>query len=116
MTKIILLLIISTAGIRTLGQSGSAEGSRFDLMELFDATGKRFVNPPSDIAGSPYLQQEWLKAILITDKGKRFENIRIRLDLEKQEIHFTAREGYEAVAPQGLIKAFRSEERRVGKE
>jgi hypothetical protein len=73
-------------------------------IEVFDTYGRAFTNPLADVAGTPYLTEDWKPATLLIREKDVFTNIPVKLDLVKQEVHFMSQKGVEMVLPPGLIR------------
>lgn len=69
-----------------------------------DINGKPFVNPDIDVAGSAFFIDAWKYGKLKVNDNSLFGNIRLRLDLKNQEVHFLKSDNIEMVAPAGTIK------------
>jgi hypothetical protein len=70
---------------------------------LLDANGRIFVNPYIDVAGNPFFLEDW-KPGKIKVKDTVFTNIRVRLNLLSQEVHFLRlTDNIEMVAPAGTV-------------
>jgi hypothetical protein len=99
------LLVASTGALEA--QSGfTFEGK--NSMVVFDNNGKAFENPPTDIAGSPFLRDDWrLGSVILAGQPRRFDSVKIRLNLMTQEVHFINRDNIEIALFRGYIGSIR---------
>jgi len=79
---------------------GGTNGSR---IVVFDNNGKIFSDPPSNIAGNPFLLQDWRSGSLILQGNKRYDSIRVRLNLQTQQVHFLNQNNVEMVLPKSFV-------------
>lgn len=74
---------------------------------VFDANGKPFDNPPPDIAGTPFLWDAWRLGAVRLQDGRVFDSVRLRLNLQTQQIHFLNKDNTEIALFRGYIKGVR---------
>ena len=105
MHKTIILWALLTGGGYTplSAQKGFVTEATTNSYQVFDASGRAFVNPTSDVEGSPYFKAEWLPGSAILN-ATRYNGIRLRLDLNAQEVHYLDSSNSELVLPKGLVK------------
>lgn len=107
MRRLIFLLLpglMMTSGLMAQIQPGFSPGYMTNSFEVFDANGKTFTNPATtDIAGSPFWQDEWSECSLLTKDGKQYDHVRFRLNLQSQELHFQSKTNQELAAPAGSV-------------
>jgi hypothetical protein len=82
-----------------------AEGKTSIL--VFDNNGKPFENPASDIAGTPFLLEDWHLGSVTLQNNRRFDSVRLRLNLATQQIHFMDQNNQEIALFKGFVKAIR---------
>jgi hypothetical protein len=82
-----------------------AEGKTSIL--VFDNNGKPFENPASDIAGTPFLLEDWRLGSVTLQNNRRFDCVRLRLNLATQQIHFMDQNNQEIALFKGFVKAIR---------
>jgi hypothetical protein len=71
---------------------------------LSDANGRAFVNKYADVIGSAYLFPVFrFSSIELTD-GRKFINIKSRLNLVEQEVEFISASGQEGYIGKGMVK------------
>ncbi len=106
MHKTIILWALFTGGSYTSlpAQKGFVTEATTNSYQVFDASGRAFVNPTEDVEGSPYFKPEWQFGSAILN-DKRFNDIRLRLDLHTDEVHYLDSGNRELVLPKGLVKA-----------
>ena len=86
--------------IRSIDSQGA--GWMNDLI-ITDYNGVPFKTYYDNVQGYPYLFEDWKFANITLSKGKKFEKIKIRIDICKQEVHFITTNNREIVTPNGLI-------------
>jgi hypothetical protein len=106
MHKTIFLWALLTGGFAlTLpAQKGFVTEATTNSYQVFDASGRAFVNPTTDVEGSPYFKDEWAFGSAILG-NTRYDGARLRLDLHTQEVHYLDRNNKELVLPKGMVKA-----------
>ncbi len=90
-----------TQAIRSM--EGTGNGWMNDLM-ILDVNGQPFKSQYENVEGSPYLFSDWKFASIQLSKGKKLENIKVKIDLCSQEAHFVTTNNVEMVTPNGLVK------------
>ena len=80
------------------------EEDRFNAIKVFDANGKPFENPNTDIAGSPFFIDSWKYGMVTLTNNDVYSKRLLRLDFEKQEIHYLSETNIEMTLPKGFIK------------
>jgi len=95
------------------GYSGAASGlgkGGFEIndvtrsIRIFDESGKSFVNPYRDVSGSAYLNDAWVPATVKLNGKAIVPNLKVRLDLKTQLVHFLDSGNIERVVPAGMIR------------
>jgi len=86
------------------GQGGFAINDITRSIRVFDETGKSFVNPYRDVAGSPYLRDAWTHAAMRLNGNMIVPNVQVRLDLKSQQWHFLDSSNIEDLVPVGLVR------------
>jgi hypothetical protein len=71
---------------------------------VFDKNGKTFVNPAPEVNGTPFLKDDWKLATLTTNTNRRYDSVKVRLNILSQEIHLLDRNNNELALAQGYIK------------
>jgi hypothetical protein len=104
--RIIYIALLCCSG-KVFAQSGFSEKPFETTIEVFDANGRPFANPAIDIAGSPFFTDEWKYATVLLNSNKEIENIKLRLNLQTQEIHFLSKNVTEMAIPAGVVKEVR---------
>jgi hypothetical protein len=105
--RLLLLMMILMAGIATPGcaQDGFVQQNGASLSyNVFDKDGKTFVNPAPDVAGSPFYKDDWRLGQLILNDNRRYDSVRVRLNLSSQEVHILDRNNTEIALARGYIK------------
>ena len=86
------------------GQGGFAINDLTRSIQVFDESGKSFVNPYHDVAGSPYLSDTWTHAAMRLNGNVIVPDMRVRLDLKSQQWHFLDSGNTERLVPLGLVR------------
>ena len=84
-------------------QKGFVTEATTNSYQVFDASGRAFVNPTVDVEGSPYFKDEWIPGSAILERN-RYNGARLRLDVYTQEVHYLDPANKELVLPKGLVK------------
>lgn len=71
---------------------------------VFDRDGKTFVNPTPDVAGSPFFKDDWRLGTLVLPDNRRYDSIRVRLNLLSKEVHILDKNNTEIALAKGYIK------------
>lgn len=75
---------------------------------LTDVKGEPFIATKfTDVLGTPFLEEEWLKADLLLSTGVVYKNVDIRINAVSQEVHYLSNQSKkELVVNKGLVKEF----------
>lgn len=73
-------------------------------ISVFDRDGKAFVNPNTDVEGSAFFSNDWKMGRLVLYDNTVFTHIRLRLNLQTQQVHFLSPDGTEKVSHEGAVK------------
>jgi hypothetical protein len=101
------LVLGSVKGIAQTGsgQQNWLQANNFsESISVFDKDGRPFVNAEEDVSGSSFFLPEWKYGQLRLTNGTGYDHIRLRLNLQTQEVHFMGRNGVEMVLPKGFIR------------
>src|SRR5579872_200316 len=104
--KRILLLALLTSGLgRVCAQDGFVSQSGAPLSyNVFDHNGKAFVNPAPEVEGTPFLTDKWRMGTLVVTTNRRYDSVKIRINLLSQEVHVIDRNNTEIALAKGYIK------------
>ncbi|HWK06419.1 MAG TPA: hypothetical protein VNS58_22450 [Puia sp.] len=102
--KIVLGALLTGLAGSLSAQSGFNPVTAAHSIEVFDPNGRRFVNPTLDVEGSPFFKDEWVEGTVISANDKKYDHIKLRLNLQTQEWHFLAKDNTEMTVPKGTIK------------
>lgn len=107
MKKRILLggLICSALASQVFAQDGFVAESTTLSYNVFDKNGKAFVNPAPDVAGSPFLVDAWKLGSIVINTNRRFDSVKIRLNVYSQEVHFLDKSDNEMALAKGYIRS-----------
>lgn len=61
-------------------------------------------NVQQDVAGSPYINEDWAWANLTLSQGKILTMVAVKLNIENNELHYTDSTGKELVAMEGIVR------------
>ena len=98
-----VLLLLCTCNITIAQQSVTQDVTEHNF-KIFDADGKLFVNPYIDVAGTPFFFDDWKYGKIKVADNSIFSNIRLKLDLLSQQVHFLKSNNIEMVAPVSMIR------------
>src|SRR5262249_11718902 len=105
MTKgLLLVFLITGMGAGSRAQDGFVPESTTLSYNVFDRNGKAFVNPAPDVAGSPFLTDAWRLGSIVVNTNRRFDSVKVRLNIFSQEVHFMDRNNNEMALAKGYIK------------
>jgi hypothetical protein len=77
-----------------------------DAISIFDKDGQPFTNPSTEeVSGSPFFLADWKYGALRLHDSAAYANIRLRLNLVTQEVHFLNKNNVEMSLPKGFIIA-----------
>jgi hypothetical protein len=101
-----LLLCLLMVGLTgpVWAQDGFVPQARTLTFNVFDQSGKAFVNPSPDVAGTPFLANDWKYGTLVLNTSRRYDSVRIRLNLYSQQVHFLNSSNLEVALDKGYIK------------
>lgn len=102
---LVLGLLIGGLAGQACAQPGFVSQDMQKTYTVFDANGKSFVNPTPDVAGSPFLNDDWKIGILVANTNHHFDSVKMRLNLYSQEVHFLNKNNNEMALEKGYIKA-----------
>lgn len=97
-------LLIMAIGGRALAQDGFVGQMGTHSYDVFDQNGKSFVNPAPDVAGSPFLTDEWRIGAVVVNTNRRFDSVKLRLNVSSQEVHILTNTNNEIALAKGYIK------------
>jgi len=86
-------------------QDGFVTESTTLSYNVFDKNGKSFVNPAPDVAGSPFLNDTWMIGAVVANTNRKFDSVKVRLNVCSQEVHFLDKNNNEMSLAKGYIKA-----------
>ena len=102
----LLLLSACTAAAQIVPQrslDNNAGGSLNDVL-FTDNNGIPFKSYYDDVEGSPYFTEAWKYGNIVLAQGKKFESIRVKIDVCNQQVHFITANNIEMVTPAGFVK------------
>jgi hypothetical protein len=71
---------------------------------VFDRNGRTFINPAPDVAGTPFYSEEWRIGTLVVMDNRRYDSVKLRLNLQSGEVHLLDSNGKEIALAKGYIK------------
>ncbi|HLI93567.1 MAG TPA: hypothetical protein VKU83_08160 [Puia sp.] len=71
---------------------------------VFDRNGRMFVNPSPDVAGSPFYADDWRLGTLVAMDNYRYDSVKLRLNLQSEEVHVLDTNRNEIALAKGYIK------------
>ena len=105
MRKLLLLgLLMGGLTFHAGAQDGFVATATTLSYSVFDRDGKTFVNPAPDVAGSPFLKDDWRLCTLVLPDNRRYDSIRVRLNLLSKEVHILDKNSVEIALAKGYIR------------
>lgn len=102
MKKILLLSVCFITNV-CFCQLPTPGGDR--AMYFTDIIGNPLINKyDSDIAGSPFINNDWVPAKITFYKGQTKEPVSVKINIETNELYFRDSTGKEMIAMEGLVK------------
>jgi len=99
---IIPLLYIGTAHAQA---NGLVVGGKWaDQISITDVNGRPFENRYADVAGSPCFIADYRFANITLAQGRKFVNVKMKIDLVSQETRFVSSNGVEGYMTAGTVK------------
>jgi hypothetical protein len=92
-----------------VAQSGSL------TYDVFDRNGKSFVNHAVDVTGSPFLSDDWKLGALVVNTNRKFDSVKIRINVLTQEVHVLDKNKNEMALAQGYIREIQLPDAITGK-
>ena len=104
--KRILFFILSSFIIHeSFGQLEFRNSNVGRLINLEDFNGRSLLKKyDPDIAGSPFINADWIPAKITLMKGKEIGPLLVKLNIESNKLYFIDTAGKELIAPEGIVK------------
>jgi hypothetical protein len=105
MKKNVLFLcvcLMSNICFAQLDFKSTNSGRTIDLADLDGHSLLKQYDP--DVNGSPFINSDWVPAIITLSKGKNIGPISVKLNIESNELYFRDSSGKEMIATEGLVK------------
>jgi hypothetical protein len=100
----IVLLLGSANSFAQAGQQNWATASGInEALSIFDKDGRPFTNPDEDVSGTPFFLPEWKYGALRLHDSVGYDHVRMRLNLQTQQVHFLNKNNLEMALPKGFI-------------
>lgn len=110
MRKYILIIValqsIAIDHLHAQANSVSTTGKWGQQIFLSDVNGRAFENKYADINGSAYLFPDFKFATIELADGRKYANVKARLNLVEHEVNFIASNGEEGYIGKGMVKSF----------
>jgi len=75
------------------------------VMDFADLNGHSLLKRyDPDVTGSPFINDDWVSAKITLSKGKEIGPLKVKLNLESNELYFLDSAGKEMIAADGLVK------------
>ena len=98
MSKYLLLgLLMGVVNHQARAQDGFVPQIGSTTYEVFDKNGRAFLNPAPDVAGTPFLREDWRLASLVINTNRQFDSVKVRINGYSQEVHFLDRKDRKSV-------------------
>lgn len=98
-----IVLIIVSSKINAQANSVSTTGKWGQQIFLSDVNGRAFENKYADVSGSAYLFPEFKFATIVLTDGRKYSNVKARLNLVEHEVNFIASNGEEGYIGKGMV-------------
>jgi hypothetical protein len=96
-----------TCGIEGFAQNGQQNWVTTsyinESVSIFDNNGQPFRNPEDDVSGSSFFLADWKYGRIRLHDSTGYDHIRIRLNLQTQEVHFLNKNNTEMALPKGFV-------------
>lgn len=99
-----LLIVSAPVILHAQSNSISTTGKWGQQIFLSDVNGRAFENKYADINGSPYLFPEFKYATIELADGRKYANVKARLNLVEHEVNFIASNGEEGYIGKGMVR------------
>ena len=103
---IVALQFIAIDYLQAQANSVSTTGKWGQQIFLSDVNGRAFENKYADINGSAYLFPDFKFATIELADGRKYANVKARLNLVEHEVNFIASNGEEGYIGKGMVKSF----------
>jgi hypothetical protein len=100
---IIILLICLPEIINAQANSISTTGKWGQQIFISDVNGRAFENKYADVNGSAYLFPTFKYSSIILTDGRKYTNVKARLNLVEHEVNFIASNGDEGYIGKGMV-------------
>lgn len=102
----VLFLLYAGTSLYAQGSlSGVETNGKFATQVFLSDTYGRPVKPlPADVSGSPFFSNDYHFADILLANGRRFKSVRMRLDMDAQEMHFISANSVESFMEAGSVK------------
>jgi hypothetical protein len=104
MTALTLFSLGGFAQTQTGQQSWLTSSYLNESVSVFDKDGQPFHNTDAEYSGSVFFLAEWKFGRIRMRDNSGWDHIRLRLNLQAQEVHFLNRSNVEMALPKGLIR------------
>ena len=101
----VVVFFISTGIIHAQANSVSTTGKWGSQIFISDVNGRAFENKYADVSGSAYLFPDFKFASIILSDGRKYSNVKARLNLVEHEVNFIASNGEEGYIGKGMVNA-----------
>lgn len=99
------LLLTCAVNLVYAQNNGVVIGGKWaDQVSITDVNGRPFESKYTDVSGTPYFTDQYKIAAIQLKEGKRFPNVRTRIDILSQEMHFLSSNGVEGYISAGMVK------------
>ncbi len=73
-------------------------------ISITDVSGRPFENKYADVNGTPFYNPEYRYANIILQKGRSFNSIKTKINLESQQVNFVSANGVECYMEAGVVR------------
>jgi hypothetical protein len=105
--RVIIIILVSAiiSAIKVSAQSNNitTTGKWGQQIFLSDVNGRAFVNKYADVNGTAYLFPNFKFATIVLSDGRKYANVKARLNLVENEVNFIASNGEEGYIGKGMV-------------
>jgi hypothetical protein len=96
------LLVLQTGAV--CAQDAVMQNDFEHKINLYNVNGKPISNAPVETAGSPFFQEQWKAGTIRLFNGQAFDHLLLKIDLERQQVHFRKPDNNEYVIDAGAVQ------------
>lgn len=104
--QVAILIFFVTLSFETSAQLNFTNTNSGRFLQFGDINGKSLRNEKYDpaIDGTPFINPEWAEADLLTTAGQLFEKVKVKLNIESNELYYLDSANTTLIAMDGKVK------------